>query len=139
MKNLLYILLFCSLLNTVIAKDRWPAHHFRRKISIENKKQAPDVNTYEWLRYIYKQCPDITLNKQISDNVMFYHAVILNSTEKTTVKLNRYVQRWGKFLLGILASAAGCVITIKGIQKYANDLDFNIKSNSDKDLLISRG
>lgn len=134
MTKLLCFLLLSLSLNAANTKD-WP--RIKRKVYVENKKQVPDINTYEWTRYIYKQCPDITLNQQIRNNSPFYKAAIINSTEKTHQKLKQHVKRWGKFLLGIVASTSGCFITIKGFQKYVNDIENDIKLDSEKNLVIN--
>ncbi|MFZ5954646.1 MAG: hypothetical protein ACOYT8_06145 [Candidatus Dependentiae bacterium] len=91
MKNLLYFLLLSFIsANAVNTIGSWANRYLKlNKFYIENEKQIPAINTYAWLRYIYKQYRDITLNNQIRENNALYKAIIMNNTEKTTQNLNQ--------------------------------------------------
>lgn len=122
MKKLIYLLVtFALSINAISPTESWVDYYLRpNKIYVEEVNKIPDVNTYEWLVYIHKQCSDISTNNVVHANNAFYQAIINKSTKTTIKKLNQQIKRWLKISLGFLLPGLGYAAIKKGLKDVAH-------------------
>lgn len=122
MKKLFYLLAtFAFSLNAISPAESWIDYYLRpNKICIEEVNKIPDINTYEWLAYIHKQCSNISANNVVYANSAFYQAIINKNTKITIKKLDQQIKRWLKICTGFLLSGLGCTAIKKGLKKLAH-------------------
>jgi hypothetical protein len=121
MKKIIYLLATLGFpLNAISPAESWIDYYVRpNKICIEEVNKIPDINSYEWLVYIHKQCSDISTNNVVRTNSEFYQAIINKSTKITIKKLNQQVKQLLKLCTGFLLSGLGCTAIKNGLKKVA--------------------